>query len=1147
MINSININGWTEKSKELKEKICKHGNPDVICISETHLSENEEINIEGYRFYGHHRVARHQRRSGGVAIMIKNQVFLEFSVRPVPPTYDGILAVSLKQNKTDYEMLVIVNYLPPCNSEYGRDPEEFFGKLLLINYMSNTIDAIFMCGDFNSRIGTIQDVNDDSLNIPTRTSVDNTVNSHGRCLLDFLNDSMCCVLNGRLCEASFTCHTASGSSTVDYMIVPYDVLDQIESTSVINVENLIHENNYSQLLGEGSSQPDHELLQTTFNITRHIESVKQPGENIAQKRVPRKFHKEFMNNARIRSLLVEKIDEMLQEERLRENMSTMYEELSELIRAEMECFKKCKKRKATHYKPYWTPALTEYWKAMKRAYSDAKKFLNSRDKRRHKLKISTIPEIQKYKKVRDEFDRELRTAKREFNVDKIADIDELANGDPKRFWDEVNKLGPSRKRKVTCEALDSNGEITRNPDLVEKLWYKEYSDLYGKYLEGNFDEQHRRDVLGDFCVENGNNETLSLPISVMEVERAVKAAKDKKACGLDKIPNEALRSPLCVQILSKLFNLCYDNGLHPETWSKCIILPIGKGKVSISTQPLTHRGLALQSCIYKLYSLVLNKRLSCYFEENSLLHETQNGFRPGRSCVDHIFTLTETVRMNLPNASSKVYACFVDLRRAFPSVDRSLLLWKLSQLGVKGKMLKALQAVYRSPSYCVKLNEGLTPMFESVLGLPEGDPNSPLCFAAFVNDFLVEMENSGLGIYYGSAWNEKFGALAFADDIVLVNSTESGLQEQMNLLHRYCRKWRLTVNVDKTKAMVFRKNSQCKPGAAKIYYDGKEVEQVASYKYLGVELDDVLSFKQHFVRVASSGSRALGSVMCKVRELRDLGFKCYDKLVKSCVFPVLDYGAEVFGLAKSKLIEDVQYRAARFYLGLNRSTPLTCLNLEMGWYSANDRRKSAVMRYYARLLKMDDTRLPKRVFLSSRNNPNGWCGGVKELLKELKLEQYWEIRSDVPREIFDFALREDIKERVRSEIDNMPKLRTYKTLRVGLEMGPQVKCLTGRWGRSLMTQLRCGVLPLRIEVGRFNREPLKERICGYCKENEVESEMHFVLTCPLYETERRCFLVELGKPQMVLTLSALMSHPFAFSKYIQKIWHKRSMTEPFTF
>lgn len=99
-------------------------------------------------------------------------------------------------------------------------------------------------------------------------------------------------------------------------------------------------------------------------------------------------------------------------------------------------------------------------------------------------------------------------------------------------------------------------------------------------------------------------------------------------------------------------------------------------------------------------------------------------------------------------------------------------------------------------------------------------------------------------------------------------------------------------------------------------------------------MDETLTFREHNARLSVAASRALGNVIGKTRELRDLGVYSYDKLVKSCVFSILDYGAEVRGFGYSKQLEDIQLRTAQFFLGVNKYCPLPCLNAEMAFFTS---------------------------------------------------------------------------------------------------------------------------------------------------------------------------------------------------------------------
>ena len=129
----------------------------------------------------------------------------------------------------------------------------------------------------------------------------------------------------------------------------------------------------------------------------------------------------------------------------------------------------------------------------------------------------------------------------------------------------------------------------------------------------------------------------------------------------------------------------------PSIWKKALIHPIPKGK-NKTIRPLLFCGLALQSCIYKLYSSILNTRFLRFLEAESLIEDKQNGFHKLRSCSQHIFTLTEILK-DRQGDKKLTYLCFVDFCKAFDYLDRDLMLAKLVKLGIKGKLYFAIKAL----------------------------------------------------------------------------------------------------------------------------------------------------------------------------------------------------------------------------------------------------------------------------------------------------------------------------------------------------------------------------------------------------------------------------------------------------------------------
>ncbi|UYV61397.1 GPN1 [Cordylochernes scorpioides] len=171
-------------------------------------------------------------------------------------------------------------------------------------------------------------------------------------------------------------------------------------------------------------------------------------------------------------------------------------------------------------------------------------------------------------------------------------------------------------------------------------------------------------------------------ISITEITREISSLANEKACGADEIPNEALKTLPFEHLvtLKNIFNRIINSGSYPLIWSKSIIHPIFKS--GDRDNPSNYRGIAHISNLSKLFTSILKSRLRNWIEGRSIIPENQAGFRKGYSCQDHIFTLLSLIQLTLRRKRRKLYAFFVDLKKAFDTVPHSLLWSKLGELGL---------------------------------------------------------------------------------------------------------------------------------------------------------------------------------------------------------------------------------------------------------------------------------------------------------------------------------------------------------------------------------------------------------------------------------------------------------------------------------
>lgn len=313
---------------------------------------------------------------------------------------------------------------------------------------------------------------------------------------------------------------------------------------------------------------------------------------------------------------------------------------------------------------------------------------------------------------------------------------------------------------------------------------------------------------------------------------------------------------------------------------------------------------------------------------------------------------------------------------------------------------------------------------------------------------------------------------------MLLAETQEDLQKLSDIVYSWSKKWRMVVNLDKTKIVVFRGKQITMPDC-KVSYGSEMVEVVREYRYLGVYLDEHMTFEGHVTKIASAGGRALGGILNKCSTLKDLGYKTYDRLFHMGVASVLDYGSEVMNLTtkQSSEIDKVQYRACRYFLGVGRYAALCSLNAEMGWRRYNARAEKNRCRYYNRILKMDKTRIPRQIFLECKSATGTISNGLLHSLRKLGEERNWLRDTPLDLSVIDNNIERRETELWKEEISEKRKLYYFEKIKLDTNASLFVKANLPRFERSLLSRLRNGSLMLRLEYGRFNREPRSERIC----------------------------------------------------------------------
>jgi len=233
-------------------------------------------------------------------------------------------------------------------------------------------------------------------------------------------------------------------------------------------------------------------------------------------------------------------------------------------------------------------------------------------------------------------------------------------------------------------------------------------------------------------VEAANGDALNECFTVEEVTQGIKGLQTGKAC-MGTLTAEALKaaSRVVSVCVTALFNAVAGLGQLPQNWSTCRIAPVHKS--GDPTCAANYRGLAVGTTMAKLYATVINGRLDAWAEGNDLRAWGQAGFRQHHSTADQALVLRTLVECSRENRKP-LYTCFVDFQKAYDTVPRERMWCKLQRLGVNGRMLSAVKALYAQVIMQVQGDSGETESFQSYVGLKQGCPLSPLLFGLYIDD-----------------------------------------------------------------------------------------------------------------------------------------------------------------------------------------------------------------------------------------------------------------------------------------------------------------------------------------------------------------------------------------------------------------------------
>ena len=425
------------------------------------------------------------------------------------------------------------------------------------------------------------------------------------------------------------------------------------------------------------------------------------------------------------------------------------------------------------------------------------------------------PELEDMRTTRTQFKYAFQKCKE--NEEEIRGgnmVKNLDNKKYKEFWNEVYKINKDNSDQLYC--IDKERDPKSIADLFSRK-YKEILDFQGNQLS------NAQDFITD--LSEVKKEIFHNLFSREDIHSAIK--KLKPSIGFDGIHSNHLK--LCSYLFQKLiadfFSCFLMHGYMSLDVLKGTINPTVKDKYGDLQSSDNYRPVMSSSVFLKLFEYCMLEKITGFIS----LNDRQHGFRSRYSTSTACYVLKETV-LNYTRSSSNVYACFIDISKAFDSVDHNILMNKLLEYGMPSSYINIIKFWYSNQFVKVRYGTEFSAEWRICNGVRQGGVLSGLFFSIYIDSLLENVCNSQYGCKLGII---KSNVIAYADDIVLLAPSASGLQSLIDIASRESTVLKLRFNIKKSKCMVF-KHSNYKLTVTKSFTIGdRPLELVDTFRYLG--------------------------------------------------------------------------------------------------------------------------------------------------------------------------------------------------------------------------------------------------------------------------------------------------------------------------
>ena len=498
------------------------------------------------------------------------------------------------------------------------------------------------------------------------------------------------------------------------------------------------------------------------------------------------------------------------------------------------------------------------------------------------------------------YEKDVRFAIQEAKKSYFNRIFDTYKSDIKKTWLTINDtLSRNKNKQDLPSTFHYNGLTLTNPKEIANSFNVYFAGI-GDKLASEIKTPTNHNANFTSYLENPTMNRLQFRhIAEEDTMKAIDNLENKNSSGHDGISNKLLKSiryELC-KPLTLIINQMLSSGVFPETFKKSKIIPLyKKGDSSLLSN---YRPISLLPTISKVFERIIYNQLYQYFNDNELLAEQQYGFRAQHSTEYAAIKLFDHISKEMDSGNTPT-ALYIDLSKAFDTLSFDIILQKLKHYGVMGTELRLLTDYLTNRKQYVVFNNHCSDITDIVNGVPQGSILGPLLFRIHIND-LIRTSNKCKFIMYADDTTIYFNLEDFDPDNV-----SNEINNELEKITKWLQINKLSLNTQKTKLMIFhRKQKHIKE--LNIVINGTKIDRVESFNFLGLTIDETLSWAQHVDIVKKKVSKVIG-IFYRLKNI--FSMETMMILYKSLIASYLNYGLLLWGTESDKVLT-LQKKAIR--------------------------------------------------------------------------------------------------------------------------------------------------------------------------------------------------------------------------------------------